>query len=296
MTINDNTFKSYVVSDNASGANGSAVVNFLTPADITSASPSWYWLSKGNGNVSVKVDVYVNVGGGYSGLPLNTIINITTITDTRPVTVWNPNNSCSPTPGTINIIAISKYAIELTGYDPGIKWTGSVVPQTLFGTSASGSWHYVQVVQPNASYFKAITGHRYELSINGQVGLDDTYPYGADPDNLNDAFNSNDGTGWKDNNTSYYSQDSPSMGLTNDITNASVNHQFWTYMMYKPQNGTWVSLHRIAWNFNVGVTQPVNGWASALGPTGSNVVVTEDKPYTTHPTWQQVLFASAPFN
>ena len=100
-TINGNTFKSYNVSDNQTGTNGLATVSYLTAADIASSSPSWSWITAGNGDVTVTADVYIM--DASTGLP--TTLVQASITDTHPVTVVSPVSSIKTVTGDAEVYA-----------------------------------------------------------------------------------------------------------------------------------------------------------------------------------------------
>ena len=292
-TINDNTFKSYNVSDNQTGTNGLATVSYLTAADIASSSPSWSWITAGNGDVTVTADVYIM--DASTGLP--TTLVQASITDTHPVTVVSPVSSIKTVTGDAEVYATTASwllgAVNPVGpiantFGPGIKWTGQVNPPPLFSPNGQGSWRYVQIAAPQRSYSTSVG--RFVSSLNGHKGLDGLYPYPAapplPPPYRPNAFNSTDGSGWQDDNLSYYSWDSPLMGLNNTIIVASVGDEFETYMMYKPSGGTWVPLRRVLWQWNATPAQPATGWAPA---TVGTVTVTGNTPWTTHPTWDELI-------
>ena len=296
-SINGNTFKSYDVTTNAQGqANGKAEVKYLTAADISSGSPSWSWITEGDGTVTVNADVYVS-SSIYGFNPIKVVNG--SITDKRKVTVVRPGYLCSPAPGSVNIwqdtsdpIAhfFNRDPVWLQARDPGIDWSGTVLSPQLFRPCGQGSWHFVQLITPNRSYVQK--GITYVRKSNGNKGLDTEYPYGA---MSKDPFNSNDGSGWRDDYSNHASNDSPGDLLNNDMTSITVGDTFETYMMYKPPNGTWVPLKRIAWQWAASVTLPASGsWADALGQVG-NVTVTGDEPWYQHPTWNVVFYGTDPF-
>ena len=297
-SINGNTFKSYDVTTNAQGqANGKAEVKYLTAADISSGSPSWSWITEGDGTVTVNADVYVS-SSIYGFNPIKVVNG--SITDTRPVTVVRPYYTFLPTPGNVEIwqdtsnplAHLLNRDIWLEARDPGILWSGKVLPQSLFRPCGQGSWNFVQIVHPNRSYVQ--NGNTYVWSINGGKGLDTIYSYGDCPPY---PFNSNDGSGWKDDNVKYANGDSPEKPLTNDMTSVTVGDMFETYMMYKPPNGTWVPLKRVAWQWNASITLPASGsWADALGRVGNVTVTAEEEHCTQHPTWDVVFSGTDPYN
>jgi hypothetical protein len=183
---------------------------------------------------------------------------------------------------------------------PGVSWTGRVQPPYIFGSGGTGKWAFIQIINPGRWYTDG--GGQHSWSINGLLGLDTSYPYpfwidfpGQQVVQLDDST-----YGKPDDHNDYDSSDSPSGPVDNTMTNYIVNEQFWTYMVYWPQdigNGhQWVPLHRIHWTWSASVNRVGNSWANNglpfyVGP----VTVDEDARCKTHPIWNRVNDASAPF-
>ncbi len=261
------------------------------PGPLTNPTAHWYWNDSKQAQETVTCTATVTPPAGQ-GTPFS-------ITVTQKVTVQVPDwdaagiggymqvNTSAPRYGGYSLWA-GPVASTRAGLPGGMNWQAKVYTPTTpaFGT---GTFELVQIVTPSDSYTTLTNPvQNHSDLLNGQTGLDVTYPYGvvwSEPAKLQD-------------------NDSPGLHLTGlgqsgNLTAASAVFQssFVDYLMYQPPssgNGVkWVPLAAFTWSTNGNATVPVSGnWADYVTQNFSDSAGTVTpstntpfSPWNTHPSW-----------
>lgn len=166
----------------------------------------------------------------------------------------------------------------------GMEWDATVSPPsgTTFG---AGSLEMVQLVIPNKSYtttglFGSTVTHSW--SMNGQEGLDTTYPYG-----------------WDTGAPGYEGNDNPGFDLTAvNAQSAQIGDQFEDYLMYfAPGSTQCVPLARFVWSTNGSATIPsTNNWANFGSGSAGTVTPSGTRKFglsNAFPMWTQIITATS---
>ena len=255
------------------------------------ANPGWYWnvkSSAGGGNsvtatVTCTATVTPPAGQGAAF----------TVTLSQPVTVWTPTWNCTGIGGEQEVnnnhggSNASQYWLYAgptpqeiqSGIGRGMTWNATVSAPAAPVTFGTGSLEIVQIIQgctENYTYYVLGFPVTHTDPLNGQVGLDTSWPYG-----------------WVQS-APYLSGDSPGLDLTYfNASNANMNFTFEDYLMYAaPSSVQYVPLGYFVWTTSGSATIPsTNNWANFANPAGT---VSDSGSYTnflpgnTFPTWTQV--------
>jgi hypothetical protein len=304
------TFKEYVAHGQLTPPpDGSkAVVYYLTQYDLWEPAPHFYWLTSisGGGSGVSRVETVTGTAdaydsqGRYAGR----------VTASRQVTVWNPIFSCDVTTDNVWVFLDSSSQMRLqagrlnfNGYPFGIAWTGAVKPPppVFWSLQGLGKWAFIQLVKPERT-ITTTDSVVHTWSINDRWGLDGNYPLAPPQDN---NIHDDSTSGFYDDGLYDSWNDSPSEPLNDNRYNVHIGDEsFMTYMVYCPAdigNGhQWVPLNAVDWSWSANVTRPANGWAYFGGGTwpasaGGSITVLYNGPVCGHPTWDEVMKASAPW-
>ncbi len=235
--------------------------------------------------------------------------SIGTITGTTHIKVWCPYYGFAGKVGSSISDGVQMYAGGLwmnpntfaistnpfDGAEPadvGVIWKARVIPEDLFnvGLIGSGFWQLAQTIAPNI--WKTQQDGIWHSVNNGQLGLDNAYPY-APYANIEEQDIPRLAT-WGDNDSPHVASDRPASPFAN-TTHKQVSHSFKTYTVYCP--GTFdpnlqseiVPLHKYEWAWWSDYSNNGNGWFG-----GGAVTSFDDLRFKTHPTWGQALFATHP--
>jgi len=185
--------------------------------------------------------------------------------------------------GSVSLIGTPPNLIGLGGVtdptlfpgDVGITWEGSVATPSDFTASGTGSWTFVQLV--TASRFRVKQGTAESFVKNGQLCLDNWYPY--------DGTFAADGQHTK-------RVDSPSAGLSSNsqaLDSVNALDSFGTWLMYLPPGGDsrYIPIRKIKWFWHGiasrSTTAPYT-WSMTSSPTDRGWSFDGD-PYPSHPEW-----------
>jgi len=267
------------------------------PGPLTNPTAHWYWNDPGPNptpeTVTCTATVTPPVG---QGAPF-------TVTVTQKVTVQVPDwqavelggymevNTSAPKYSNYSLWAGPTASEAHNGFGGGMNWQAQAYTPTspAFGT---GMFELVQIVTPSDSYTTLTNPvQNHSDPLNGQTGLDVTYPYGvvwSEPAQLQD-------------------NDTPGLHLTGlgqsgNLTAASAMFQssFADYLMYQPpSNGKgvkWVPLAAFSWGTNGNANIPyTNNWGdyvtqnlSDSAGTVTPSAVTPFNAWNTHPSWTNV--------
>jgi len=166
--------------------------------------------------------------------------------------------------------------------DVGIAWEGSVTTPPAFTASGTGNWTFVQLV--TASRYRVKQGASQSFVKNGQLCLDNWYPY--------DGTFAADGQHTK-------RVDSPSAALSSNsqaLDSVNARDSFGTWLMYLPPGGDsrYVPIRKIKWFWygaaSRSTTAPYD-WkmTSLLTDRGWSF---DGAPYPPHPEWSVVSLNS----
>jgi hypothetical protein len=168
---------------------------------------------------------------------------------------------------------------------------------TSNGVTDKGLWHLLQLWTVGRKYTYP-DGVTIPHPLDGQKGLDTTYPYSALGNNpyYNPLTSS-----YVADTTPRERGDSPGETLTVGIKSQAYNEPFETYAMYLPpdkgQGRDWVAVHRITWKWEVTLTSSNAHWQSYIvtTPMGATLPIPvtsiSDVAWTTHPEWDKRVYA-----
>ena len=281
-------FQSWNVTYVAGKSSTAALVS--GPGPLTNSTAHWYWSDKA-GSQTVSCTATVTPPAGQ-GKPFQ-------VTATQPVSLVIPTIRVTPTTGRVQIndLAQSVYGPGYYLYDGpgngsqyGITWTATVATPSLFTQNSTQNgtlWNFVQITKP--SRYRAVTGGSQQPSaLNGQYGLDTTYPY--EPGPYSAAFPG----GYSASTMPSSSSDSPAVFISDTYQNYQVLDSFQTYIMYSPP-GTdtqWVPVWVIEWYWTANDTIPGTSWADWNNVTDAGIVrATNTESATVHPTWSNLVLA-----
>ena len=294
-SVEGNTFKYYDAHGLPSG--GFATLKEMSDSDWQFPSPIFYWAADGAvngtsmyGNVTAEAFVTIN---GIS-------TNIGTIAATKGIRVWAPYYFCGYNCGSVQTFYDDNGFPRLgagrnSGTNPqyGITWTGRVLPPTLFADDGDGLWKFDQIIWPGR-WRKSDDGVEHRWQGNREKFLDTSYPYG--PGGSIDPPGDNPNIGIPDNDFEWKTGDIPSLPLSNDDKEVTIDEYFWCHMMYRPAETSyghqWVPLHVIAWHWGAHEYRPntvdwIGGVPKIIVP-----VTATDFRYKHHPLWNQVMIAA----
>jgi hypothetical protein len=280
-SVSGSTLQSWTVSainlQNPSQSQGTTtfVGGFGTSTNAT--LPKWFWYDQGkDSDTSETVSCTVTLtppSGEGSPFTLNV---------SQPVNVYEPNWSCMGTSGTMEVndnygddkvkTDYWLFAGPITGAGRGMTWNATLAaPSSIF---SAGTIEMLQLITPGLEYTASKVAYVY--SVNGDQGLDTSYPYN-----------------WIGTTPPYMSGDSPGVNLTAlNATSASVNDVFDDYLMYTAPNSSQpVPLAFFTWHTNGSATltdgetwATYSGSSGTVSPIGPPVNFTEDN---TFPKWTQ---------
>ena len=279
--VGGTTFQSWSGSTNASSyVDG--------PGPLTNPTAHWYWHDSGNGTkttetISCTATVTPSAG---QGSPF-------TVTAQKKVNVYVPAWTATGTGGYMQVNAhvslpgqqngqVYFYAGPNNGQAGGMNWDATVTtpPQPAFG---AGKLELVQIATPNVSYITNTTPSQTHTDPeNGLIGLDTQCPYY--------------GIVYSEGTSHFTINDSPLLGVQSTTASATLNDQFYDYLMYQPPGADvqWVPLATFNWNTAGSAVIPTTGnWADyATQHNGSDVAGTvtpsTPTPFTatsTFPAW-----------
>lgn len=217
-------------------------------------------------------------------------------TVTQKVNLQVPGISVTPTPGRVQLnnlfpaIYGSGYALfdgGGNGAKRGIDWSVRVNTPAPFSSQGASLWNFVQLVVPQHSRTDN-SNQTHPSVLNGQSGLDGTYPY--DPGPFSGSFPG----GHAADNLLWTSGDSPGFPVENVYQGYTVTDTFNTYVMYNPPGGDtqWVPLWDINWYWTATVTRPGTSWSTWDDSSSAGIVrVTNTTSTTTHPRWSALVQA-----
>ena len=284
------------------------------PPPLTYSDPTFYW--KDNGltsgfapeTITATAALYTDPAGALSQNPvLPADAYIGTVTATKTVNVWTPNeydtpvspanggvltNTPNPQFGTVGIDAGNNHVVsnDPSGNPEGFSLSASVVTPDFFskGGTSYGGWAFLQTCQLNVTQ-----GGGINPSQMTSPQLDSSFPYDIHADTPNgipgiifDAEKTQYG------NINYQAlNDHPDEGWTNfpfPCTAFAFNNHFNTYVMYQPPNTgygiNWVPLDLYAWGYSASITRPNSN--SPWSPTALGPVTNGGKtPNPHYPTW-----------
>ena len=269
-TVSGSTFQTWTA-DNSSTAftDGPGPLNGPSPPNVVPivAGPSWYWYDAGNNThvaetVSCTVTVTPPAGQGSA----------VSVTPSQTVNVYIPSWTATGAAGTMRVSTSipnvgngSSYWLWAGG--PGMAWQASV-SSPLSGVFGTGTIELVQTYTPGISYTTA-DGMVHNYSLNGQNGLDTSYPYVGGTSSFNDY-------------------DDPGLNLTATAAiSGSLQDQFQDCLMYEPQGSSqFVPLANSSWTTSGSAQIPATGWANFSGSAGT-VSGGSFSQNNTFPSWTQ---------
>ena len=293
-SVSGTTFQIWAVAEglDSKGNPVTSSTTFTPGMGPTSNSTAhWYWSDAANSETVTCIASVTPTGQN----PLS-------LTVTKTVNLQAPAINVTPAVGRVQINNLSNayssdgsYLYSL--YDGasanssrGINWSVQVNTPALFTSQGASLWNFVQTVTP--SFSRTPDGGKPQPSVvNGESGLDATYPY--DPAPFSGQFpggHSADNLLWK-------MGDSPGFPVGDAYSNYQVTDNFSTYVMYRPPGSDtqWVPLWSIGWYWTANVTRPGASWSLWNNANDAGIVrAPSSHSETIHPLWSYLVLPPPP--
>ena len=254
-------------------------VSYLSPGDLASPSPHWFW-KKGR---TFAVDQVVSCSATAS---INGV-TIGTVTGQQNVAVWAPYHEFVYNAGAITLFSPGTADVALHG---NMNWSGRVGTPDLFLSywGSAGIWQFTQMCDLDRTLtplnpLGVVQGvYTSGFLLDGEFNYSsmDGGPWAADSVNQTDADGNITVTG-----TEGVSGDVPTIGLDGMVL-AHIDDAFETWMMYQPPglDIQWVPLNLMDWTMKCDASySSEQGWF-ILPPDLCQVQ--DENPSSTFPEWE----------
>ena len=257
---------------------------------LTNPTAHWYWSDKaGSQTVSCTATVTPPAGQG-SPFP---------VTAAQMVSLVLPTISVTPVPGRVQINNLAQsvygpgyylYAGPGINSQAGMTWTATITSPSLFTQDVTQNgtlWNFVQTTTPSR-YRTPKGGSEQPSAVNGQSGLDTTYPYEPGP------YSATFPGGYPASTVPSKSSDSPAAFISDGFQNYRVLDNFQTYIMYSPPgiDTQWVPVWEINWYWTANDAIPGSSWINWDNANDAGIVrAPNSESQTVHPKWTTLVLA-----